>query len=422
MAAQSSSAAGDAHRNPRRWCTTVPVGDEVGGTTSQQVPGDRVGFTRVLMGHSVAVRQIQVLVGVQALCALLASVSVCQTCPGDCDGLGTVTVTELVKGVNIAIGQQNLSACPAFDSDSSGAVSIAELVAAVHAALFGCGPSVSTPTPTMTAAKTATASPTVTVACVEPSDLLLSGRVAEDRTLYYLLSARGSASTCSVEAIRVTSLGASIAGTDDCAAVGNMSGGLASAIGGVLPPGQVLHPYEDTLRTRVLHPSGDLIRFSGAGSGRVMLGSGAGPINVCAADGDCVGAPGVSEALYTLDATPGEPPACIANASPECAAQEVFEFFAFGAASAGSPPVCRSPETDVTVDTKVCAPTPTDGFTLRPGDVVVLAFGRGQTLRGFSFSVAAAGFTSAPSGAPLVCEANQVLRPVAVIDSIIVPP
>jgi hypothetical protein len=349
------------------------------------------------MGPTVAVRPLTALVGVAALGVLLASPSVCRACAGDCDCSGTVTVAELVKGVDIALGQESLSACPALDGDGSGKVSIAELIAAVDAALLGCQP-------------------------VEPTDLLLSSRIAVDGTLYYILSARGSPGACGGEAIRLTSLAASTTGTQVCAAVGNTAGDPTSALAGVLPPGQVLHPYDDTLRTRVLHPGSDLVRFSAAGSGQVILGPGAEAISVCAADADCAAAPGGVAPLYPLDATPGEPPACIATASPDCTVAEAFDFLAFGVASAGSPPVCRSSESDVTIDTTICGPLPRDGFTLRPGDAIVFTFGRGETLRGFSFSIAAAGFTSAPDEASQICAPNQVLRPVAVIDNVIVPP
>lgn len=60
------------------------------------------------------------------------------TCAGDCDGGGNVSIDELVRGVNIATGDGELSACTAFDADSNGAVTIDELVAAVNAALRGC--------------------------------------------------------------------------------------------------------------------------------------------------------------------------------------------------------------------------------------------------------------------------------------------
>ncbi len=59
-------------------------------------------------------------------------------CVGDCNGDGMVSISELVRGVNIALGQLDVSECTAFDRDSDGQVSISELVAAVNSALEGC--------------------------------------------------------------------------------------------------------------------------------------------------------------------------------------------------------------------------------------------------------------------------------------------
>jgi ELWxxDGT repeat protein len=59
-------------------------------------------------------------------------------CLGDCDGDGTVTVDELLRGVNLALGSSPLSACPAFDLDGGGTVTIDELTAGVGSALNGC--------------------------------------------------------------------------------------------------------------------------------------------------------------------------------------------------------------------------------------------------------------------------------------------
>ena len=59
-------------------------------------------------------------------------------CVGDCDQSGTVTVDELIKGVNIALGILPLAQCPQFDCNSNGQVTIDCLVKAVNAALNGC--------------------------------------------------------------------------------------------------------------------------------------------------------------------------------------------------------------------------------------------------------------------------------------------
>ncbi|MBI4518166.1 MAG: hypothetical protein HY699_20375 [Deltaproteobacteria bacterium] len=61
------------------------------------------------------------------------------TCVGNCDDDEQVTVDELVKGVNIALGSLLLSDCPSFDTDDSGTVTVDELVRAVNNALIGCG-------------------------------------------------------------------------------------------------------------------------------------------------------------------------------------------------------------------------------------------------------------------------------------------
>jgi hypothetical protein len=80
-----------------------------------------------------------------------------QTCTGDCDGSGSVTVDEVVTGVNIALGSRPLSACTAFDSSNDQTVTVDEILQAVNAALDGCGGGA--PTPTRTATPTATWTP-----------------------------------------------------------------------------------------------------------------------------------------------------------------------------------------------------------------------------------------------------------------------
>jgi len=59
-------------------------------------------------------------------------------CAGDCDGNGSVTVDELVRGANIALGNTDATACRAVDRNADGQVTIDELVAAVSNAVNGC--------------------------------------------------------------------------------------------------------------------------------------------------------------------------------------------------------------------------------------------------------------------------------------------
>ena len=59
-------------------------------------------------------------------------------CAGDCNDDGKVTVDELIRGVNIALGNSHVDNCPAFDPDDTGTVTIDELVRGVNHALAAC--------------------------------------------------------------------------------------------------------------------------------------------------------------------------------------------------------------------------------------------------------------------------------------------
>jgi hypothetical protein len=61
------------------------------------------------------------------------------SCAADCDGSGVVSINELIRAVNIALGTQDVSACPAADRNGNGSVAINELISGVNAALDGCG-------------------------------------------------------------------------------------------------------------------------------------------------------------------------------------------------------------------------------------------------------------------------------------------
>ena len=68
------------------------------------------------------------------------------TCGGDCDRDRTVTVDELVTGVDIAIGTAALDQCPAFDCNGDGQVTVNCLIKGVKDALEGCPSNVANPT------------------------------------------------------------------------------------------------------------------------------------------------------------------------------------------------------------------------------------------------------------------------------------
>jgi YVTN family beta-propeller protein len=66
-------------------------------------------------------------------------------CAGDCNGDKSVTVDEILRLVNIALGAAPLSDCSAGDADRDGGITVDDIMTAVNTALNGCG---ARPTPT----------------------------------------------------------------------------------------------------------------------------------------------------------------------------------------------------------------------------------------------------------------------------------
>ena len=60
------------------------------------------------------------------------------SCPGDCLGQNNVSISDLIVCVNIALGQAQVSSCPAADTNNDGMVTITDIIKAVNAALSGC--------------------------------------------------------------------------------------------------------------------------------------------------------------------------------------------------------------------------------------------------------------------------------------------
>lgn len=59
-------------------------------------------------------------------------------CNGSCDYSGQVTVEDILKMVDIALGNDGVASCPAGDSNGDGQITIEEILAAVNNALIGC--------------------------------------------------------------------------------------------------------------------------------------------------------------------------------------------------------------------------------------------------------------------------------------------
>jgi hypothetical protein len=90
-----------------------------------------------------------------------SSSSVLAACAGDCDGDGRVSVSELIGGVNVALGRLRLEGCEAIDRDADGSAGIVDLLHAVGNAIDQC-PDEPTATPTATGSPTPERLPTET--------------------------------------------------------------------------------------------------------------------------------------------------------------------------------------------------------------------------------------------------------------------
>lgn len=81
---------------------------------------------------------VGIALGVFSCAASSSAQSPCAGLVGDCNGDGSVRISELVLAVNIALGNAELATCPAADDQGDERVSVVELIRAVNDALEGC--------------------------------------------------------------------------------------------------------------------------------------------------------------------------------------------------------------------------------------------------------------------------------------------
>jgi len=180
-------------------------------------------------------------------------------------------------------------------------------------------------------------------------DLLLRG---DDGTAYQVLLNSGTRTA------RVTS----IAGGSAAAA----ASGVTCAIGGAVT-GQ-LADFDLVRRTAILLPNDiNAVGFDSNGAGAVTLGSGPSALEVCRVSGDCATSP---QPIVGLDsASGGVAAACIAAGATAPCAGGPLDVFAFGLPASGT--TCSAAPTTAA---SLCAPLPTDGFTLVPGEAIVFIY------------------------------------------------
>ena len=125
----------------------------------------------------VALRAAAVMGAVGVLTASLPMPAGASACVGDCGGKGSVGISDLIRGVDIALGTSALSSCPSFDPSGDGVVEINELIAAVNAALDGC-PAEPIPTAEPTPTAELTPTPTQIATLAEIQQAVFSPRCA----------------------------------------------------------------------------------------------------------------------------------------------------------------------------------------------------------------------------------------------------
>jgi len=216
---------------------------------------------------------------------------------------------------------------------------------------------------------------------------------ADDGTAYQVLRA-------TTANVRITTIAGSLGSQSGC----TDSGVTITAIYGPdFGPGLSLVPYSTASRSAIVTPNSiSSLGFDQHYGGRVSLGTGTGTLNVCQNSFDCSGQSNAQTTVALSSTTGGVSAGCTANdVTVSCDARE-RSVFGFGLSSSGNPPFCT---TNPTVQTGLCASTPSDGFTLMQGQAIVFAY---SSLQGNGFSVSYTEFTLAPSGGANGCTQNQV--------------
>lgn len=120
--------------------TSIPAGDGVIAEWVFDVLADAAPgvFPLALTLNQASNGPLNVPLALSAGTLTIAAVVSPAACRGDCDEDGVVSVSELIRGVNVALGMSPASTCPPMDRNGDQVVMIDELVEATTNALTRC--------------------------------------------------------------------------------------------------------------------------------------------------------------------------------------------------------------------------------------------------------------------------------------------
>jgi hypothetical protein len=237
-------------------------------------------------------------------------------------------------------------------------------------------------TPTITFTPTATETPTPAAAAL--TDVYR----AQDGTVYQVIFAPNGLPGGEDE-YRITTVAGAAQNVTACSGLFDLGAGAldASALVGrdSSLPGSV-HPFGAMARTTVLSPTALVGSFDPAGGGRLVVGNGANPIDVCRSPLDCTGGAMDAAVVAMTTADPAVPAACLrTNVVAFCAGMTSKTTVAFGLPADASHNCLNPPTTDVFQ----CNARPSDGISLNKGQAIVFIY---QDLFMSSFTIGWGGF------------------------------
>lgn len=232
-----------------------------------------------------------------------------------------------------------------------------------------------------------------------------SSQRAADGTVYHVIIVPPGPLNAGAEEVRVTTLAGGVQGLVSCSGVVGGQAAAARALVGADPgAGQTLFPSAQILRTSVLSPASLTVSFSPGGGGRLTFGSGPTGLQICRNPADCTGPETVVSLVSINTADASVPKACVgSNVGAGCTSATVTTY-GFGL-DTNNDGTCDAPPT---TNTNVCAPAPSDGFSLPAGRAIVFVYNSGLSNTGFTIGAAGFGVDTDGTNDPQ-CSAGTVV-------------